>query len=291
MSSLKVLHISNHSRQKCGIQNFGYQFTTALRRAGAEVVDWDGDYSRIHSLEEQGLPGPVPADVAAYDVVHVNWHPVTLNHYIPKHFREVKLLSVYLHDLPPWSGCPFHDRADVRFASQAFPGCHVLPYPIADWIDDLPPPYLDFTVGWSGVRGDGAAELAEACAALGFQTNAPDGVWRTFEEEVQRLARSTVNVCWYREGRGISGGASQVASARRPMLLNHSSMFAHFWPYEEELYLYREEMNLDTALRQIQQDWENGELRMPNNILTELSWSRAADRILLTWEEALCVSH
>lgn len=286
---MRILHVSNHSAPRCGIQNFGYQVTTALRRAGAEVTDWDGSYQAIYEKPY------LPPDAADYDVIHVNWHPVTINHYHADHFPSGPVLSVYLNDLPPWSSCPFGDQAAVRFAPEPHPGCAVLPYPIADWIDDLPEPPAEFTVGWSGVRGDGADLLRKVCDLCGYATNAPDGVWRSFEDEVRRQARSTINVLWYHEARGISGGASQAAAAKRPIVLNGSRMFQHFWPYADEVHRFphrdaptawRPDQRLDVVLKVMQDHWRHGQLRQPTRILTDLGWTRAADRMLSVWEAA-----
>ncbi len=283
---MRVLLVTNLSAPRCGIQNFGVQTATALRRAGAEVTEWDGTYQAIY--EKPYLPD----DAASYDVIHFNWHPVTINHYTPDHFPAGPILSVYLNDLPPWSSCPVFDRAAVRFSAEDHPGCLTLPYPIADWVTDPPDSAEVFTVGWSGVRGDGAKEIAHACKELGYQTNAPDGVWRSFEEEVRRLARSSVNVCWYHEERGISGGASQVAAARRPMILNGSPMFRHFHPYSLEFYFERSTgrtatlIELPALLVEAYADWKQRRMIEPCTILKDLSWSTAATRMLEVWSAA-----
>jgi hypothetical protein len=283
---MRVLLVTNLSAPRCGIQNFGVQTAIALRNAGAQVTEWDGCYQAIYEKPY------LPEDAITYDVIHLNWHPVTINHYCPDHFPRGPLLSVYLNDLPPWSSCPIFDRADVRFSAEPHPRCITLPYPIADWIEDLPDPPDTFTVGWSGVRGDGAELLRDVCGDLGVATNPPDGVWRSFDDEVRRQAQSTVNVLWYHEQRGISGGASQAAAARRAVLLNNSRMFAHFWPYEKELYLYREPCNLDPASHlkfMLEEIWtadQNGTIRTPYSMLTELGWSTAAARMLDVWQAA-----
>ena len=77
MTPLKILHVSNHSRQRCGIANFGYQLSTALRLLGHSVTDWDAEYSTIYEKIQRQEPAYLPADVATYDVVHFNWQPIT----------------------------------------------------------------------------------------------------------------------------------------------------------------------------------------------------------------------
>lgn len=293
---MKILLLSNFSAGRCGIKNFGNQLSTALRLAGCEVTDWDIEYSHMYALIQEAKPAWLPADVLTYDVVLFNWHPITTNTFGPGHFFWPKgtkpLVAIYLNDIPPWSGCPAHDRADVLISAEPSPGCVVIPYPLCDWIPlaDFPPPSPEFTVGWSGVRGDGAVVVREACERLGLGMNAPHEGWTTYEEEILRLARSTVNVCWYHEGRGISGGASQVASARRPLILNGSPMFAHLSGWEEEIYFGDDVEGIDATLAWVHDDWLAGEpLRCPDWVITEQGWAAGARAFIAAWEGVLHV--
>lgn len=296
---LRVLLVGDFTRQPCGIRNFLDQTFAALRRhPDVEVSIWDGHYPTVYARREAGEPAYLPADAAGYDVIHVNWHPIAFNTYTPAHFPAPRLvtsggytktfwrpiLSVYLHDIPPWSGCPFHDRADVRFAAEPSPDCIELPYPCADWID-LPPVDRGFIVGCSTVRGDGVSTVRQLCAREGWEFRVPDPAsgWLTYAEDVQRLARNTVNVLWYGEARGKSGGVSQAISARRPVVCSGSQMFSHVWDYRDEIYFSND---LEEALWQVHAEWEQGTLRRPLRAAVEMSWSRATAAMVAAWEEA-----
>lgn len=284
---MKVLHLSNFSSPRCGIRNFGDQMSTALRLAGATVVDWDIQYSRLYELVQRNEPAYLPPDVMSFDVVHYNWHPVTSNHYGPGHFPWQQgakpIVSVYLNDIPPFSGCPFHDRADVRFTAEPSPGCIEIPYPIADWVTDLPPTTPDFTLGIATVRGDGIALVREIAAGRNWRVIEPDrSGWLSFEEAVRHQAQPTVNVQWYHEGRGKSGGASQAIASRRPVLLNDSPMFTHLAGYQD---LYWGGEDLDAALLRIHADWQAGTLIYPDAVIRDRGWvSWGAPAFLKAWE-------
>ena len=291
--SLRVLHPYNMTAGPCGIANFAQQWSTALRRAGCAVTDWNANYSVIHAREEAQEAGTyLPADAATYDVIIIGWHPAALNTYTADHFPVESRLCVYLHDLPPWSRCPFEDRANLLVTSEPHPTRKtlVLPYPIVDWVNDLPWPNAAFTVGWTGVRGDGQAELKAACATHGWQTNFSNpAVWLSIEDEIRRLARSTVNVCWYHEGRGTSGAASTCLASGRPLLINHSLMLRHL---QNGGLVRRRSGTLAEALRPLATQWHGDHYRWEWDVdaqkadlsLTERSWSAATDRLLTMWE-------
>jgi len=286
--SLRILHVSNFSRTRCGIRNFGDQTSIALRLAGADVTDWDCEYDTIYEKLQRNVPAYLPGDAASYDVIHYNWHPITSNTYNAEVFPAGPLLSVYLNDIPPFSGCPFHDRADVRFAAEPSPGCVELPYPIADWVTDLPRPATTFTVGVAGVRGDGQVHVRQVCQDRDWTVLEPDrSGWLSFDDAVRHQARATVNVLWYHEERGKSGGASQAVASRRPVLLNESLMFTHLRAYGDELYFRQ---SLKEGLDELHQRWVEGLLRYPGRVIAERGWvSWGAPLMLQTWEEALNV--
>lgn len=282
---LTVLVVGDYTRTPCGIKNFLDQTYEALRRhPGVQVGQWDGHYPELYRRREAGEPTYLPADAASYDVIHVNWHPISFNTYGPDHFPAGPLLSVYLNDIPPWSGCPFHDRADVRFAAEPSPDCIELPYPCADWIT-LPPVDHGFSVGCSTVRGDGVETVRRLCQREGWEFRVPDHTkgWLPYEQEVQRIARNTVNVLWYFEGRGKSGGLSQAISAGRPVVCSGSPMFSHFWDYRDCLYFSDD---LEEALWQVHDDWEQGCLLRPGRAAAARSWSKATAVMVQAWEEA-----
>ena len=283
---MRILHVGNHSVRRCGIANFGYQLSAALRLLGHEVTDWDAEYSTIYAKVQRQEPAYLPLDAATYDVVHFNWHPITTNTYGAGHFDGIPFLSVYLNDIPPWSGCPFHNRAQVRFTAEPSPGCVELPYPIADWVTDLPESDPDvFSVGVATIRGDGVEAVREVCARHNWPVlEPPREGWLPFEEAVRHQARATVNAQWYFEGRGKSGGASQALASRRPVLMNRSPMFSHYHGYEDAIY-FRED--LEAALLELHRAWQFGALRFPDRVIEERGWlSWGAPLLVQTWEEA-----
>jgi len=300
---MRVLVVGDFTAAPCGIRNFADQTYRALtNHSGLEVEKWDGHYPGIYARREAGLPTYLPPDAADYDVIHVNWHCIAFNTYGPDHFPppvqystggysrtwRKPILSVYLNDIPPWSGCPFHDRADVRFAAEPSPGCIELPYPVADWIG-LPSVDEGFSVGCSTVRGDGVSFVAGICAERNWAFRIPDRSqgWLSYEDEVRRIAHNTVNVLWYFEGRGKSGGLSHAISAQRPVICSDSQMFSHFWDYRDELYFggsARE--SLVELLHQVHADAQQGCLRFPRRAAEERSWSRATAQMVAAWEAA-----
>ena len=273
---MRILHVTT-TVPKCGIAAFGYELTTALRRAGAEVTHWPGDYPIIYERKTY-----LPADADSYDLVHFNWHPGVLGHYRPEHLPKCPK-SIYLHDLPPHSELDWVQECSVRLTSEPHPlSTLVVTYPVIDWIPDLPPPDPRFTVGFSGVRGDGLAYLLDLCPRYGWALN-QSTEWLSIEDEIRRLARSTVNVCWYASNRGRASAASHCLASRRPLLINSSSMFAHLFGYPE---LYRSERGLD--LREWLQNMEftvqqGRPLNTTAAVAQDMSWSKGAEAILSHW--------
>lgn len=298
---LRVLVLGNFSAAPCGIRNFADMTLGGLAHTpGVSAVAWDATYDLVYARREAGLPTYLPPDAESYDVIHHNWHPIAFNTYGAGHFPWPKgtgpLLSVYLNDIPPWSGCPFIDRCEAVIAAEPTPvATHVMPYPIPDWVDHLPPVAQDFTVGWAGVRGDGADLLAEVCAARGWATNcnAPGEPWAPPEVEIRRRARSTVNVCWYHQARGIAGTPAMHLATRRPLLLNDSPMFAPWWAeplYTGGLYLAHghEGGPLEHTLERIRVDWQHGTLKHPSQLLyTDHGWSTQGPRLVAHWLDRL----
>lgn len=287
---MKILVLADFTQQPCGIRNFADQTVTALRRhPGLEVDTWNGHYPELYRRREAGETCYLPEHAASYDVIHVNWHPIAFNTYGPDHFPRGPVLSVYLNDIPPWSGCPFHDRADVRFTAEPSPGCVELPYPVADWVE-LPPVDEGFSVGCSTVRGDGVAQVAAICTARGWDFRVPDRSqgWLTFEQEVQRMARNTVNVLWYHELRGKSGGLSQAVSALRPVVCSSSDMFSHFWGEDEIWFPFEGCDTLERMLSALHFSWESGtiESHRPLQAARRHAWTRAVDQMIQVWDEA-----
>lgn len=281
---MRVLHLWNMTAGRCGIKNFGQMFSTAMRHAGCTVDDFDCTYPTLYQTGKY-----LPDNVDEYDVVHFNWHPITNNHYGAGHFAAVRgVRSIYLHDIPPFSGCPCIDAFQVRMTSEpsAISTLEV-PYPIVDWVNpaSLPPPNDHFTVGISGVRRDGFDVVAAVCEREGWTLNQSElGAWIALEDEIRRLARSTVNVCWYHEGRGLSGTPAMMLGARRPLLINQSPMLRHLHGIEGVL--YRPGETLENMLAMVYEGQFGLWRELSHGIDPTLSWSTYAQHVIRAWEAA-----
>lgn len=294
---MRILHISNHSVDRCGVALFGRQCSAALRAEGADVTDWDGYYPTVHDREERGQPSYLPDNLSSYDVVHLNWQPSTINHYHPALFPPTDfpgrlpgytspIYSVFLHDLPPWSTCLFEDRMHVKFALEPYNGAVVIPPPAPDYHPSSPVA-TKVTIGRTNIREAGRGELAAICARHGWILNDSDpDHWLSEGEEVERLARSWVNVVWYEENRSRGSAAMVAAAARRPLLISESTRFAHLWNHAEELYISPLQF-LDVRLPLIVAEVEQGTARVPDQIPEIFGWRRAARRMIAVWEAAL----
>lgn len=300
---MKVLYVSNLSSERCGVKEYGQLWARELRKVGVEVHEWDGCYQAIQAQGGRYLPHG--ADL--FDLIHVNWDPQTINHYLPEHFPPGVPLSVFLHDTPETSTCPFFARADLRmgYVGGRWEGQtvvqidHAVPQvDLEDW-PILPREIREgeqVVVGVSGVRSDpGMAMIKELCKERGWILNAPlwwsGGPWLTMEQEVRRLAMSTFNVCWYHTtGRGKSMAAMFCAASRRPLVVSGSSMFSCLWPYDHEVSICRElpaspiklADHCDEMVLLIRNKMES----KPARLLVELGWDRCAQRIKQLWEGA-----
>lgn len=291
---MRVLLIYNATSRRCGNEQHGLQTAIALRRAGADVTVWDGTYETIYEKLQQNVPAYVPADLADYDVVHFNWHPASINHYNPEHFAGARFLSVRLIDLPPHSWCPVEDRADFLIAAEPYEKADlIVPNPVVDWVTDLPEPDNEFTVGVSGVRGDGYLDVLQACLdhpSWRYNARTPDDPWLSIDDEVRRLARSTVNVAWYHGSRGVAGAPSMLLASRRPLLINYSPMLRHLANFDQVLRTAA--ASPGAPLEQVERWWRTaGYLQTPEERAVDaavaFSWSRAATRMLDAWQDAI----
>lgn len=304
---MKILHIGNFGPDatvglRCGISNFSVQTSYALRRAGCDVTDWDGHYPTIYAKVQRGEPAYLPDGEWTYDVIHFTWHPLAINHYGSGHFLHQHptgpLLSLYLTDLPPWSGCPCLDRFQVRMSAEPHeilatpwhPGL-IVAYPIIDWVPPGDRSDDEFVVGWTGIRGDGLHLLEEICARRGWRLNKSDpDRWLSITAEIHRLQQSTVNVCWYWDQRNIAGAPSTCLGSRRPLLINRSNMFTHLRPYDDEIYIGQQPgqdaVELEALLDRIHSDWQHGTVKQPQRVIDDLGWQRAAPQMIAAWTEA-----
>lgn len=240
---MKIAVIGNLTDVRCGFQNFSVQTIRALQHAGHDVTAYDGTYAQVYARREAGMESFLPLDPLSYDVLHVIWHPATFNHYAGadweglKHDRRGRgqrtpVLSLW-NGCPTAAWCPFLGQMDVAWDARGLlEGHRPIWYPIPDWIDDLPPTNPAFTVGYSGVRRDGVGPLTEICERHGWQMNFSEpGAWLGLEEEVKRLARSSVNVGWYGGDDDRASSAMMCLASRRPFLCNDVKMFLTIKPF------------------------------------------------------------
>lgn len=283
---MKILVIGNFSDVNCGFMNFSNQTVIALLHAGHEVGVFDGTYSQVYDRHQRGVDGFLPEDAASYDVIHVIWHPATLNHYSGAKWPAGPVLSVWNGCPAAW--CPFTDAMDIRWGVLGRePEHHQIFYPIPDWSEPLP--HLEtgvFTVGYSGVRGDGLDALRQVCEKHGWFPNFSEkGKWFSIEDEINRLAASTVNVGWYgAEHDDRSGSAMMCLASHRPFLCNRVPMFEHVLPYVDRSEIYTGE-DLEESLQTVRRDWLNRSLEYPNQILKDYSWSTACRILEAGWQE------
>lgn len=279
---MNVLFISNASAEQCGVAEYGRTAVEALRAIGVQLTEWDGHYPAVYARGHELYP----PNLADYDVVHFNWHPVTLNHY---QATPPQPYTVFLHDLPPWSSCCLAPGARHLWASEPSDEAEELPYPaIPD--AELDTPASVTTLGWSGVRGDGRGQIEALCREKGWVANCSETFLPT-RAEIKRLSRSTLNVLWYSaSGRGQSLALMTCAAARRPLLINDSTMFRSAHPYLQEIYragLSPAVPYFGPAIQAVLDDIVHRRARVPDRFLQEFSWTAAAHRMAARWR-ALC---
>lgn len=305
---MRVLFVSGFSTPRCGEAVFGALMADALEEAGVEVVRWDGAYPALYARQQLGL-GYLPYEAEYFDLIHLNWGPANMGHFLPEHFPAGVPLSLFLHDVPPNSTCSLWDRAALRMAYERAPGVVVVPHAIPAWTplpqEVLQPPhYSGRMLGVTGIRDDPGFALVRGVAfENGWAVLEPPwwsgGPWLSVEEEIGRLSTCQLNVCWYHtSGRGKSMAASFCLASRRPLLLSGSSMFSHLWPYEDEIHIVRHthegsgggvSRSYAGSLGPILETLLSGQAvkREPKRVLEEMSWRRRALEIKALWEGML----
>lgn len=295
---MRVCVIANFSDRRCGFQNFAVQTVTALRRAGHLVTAHDGTYSTVYARQQDPTcpDSFFPADIADYDVVHVIWAAQTLNHYAGADWTKPRLIS-WWDGGPSNCCCPFEWSPQVKWTcyDRRAEGYIESWYPVPDWVEDLPEPNPVFTVGATSVRGDGVGEIRAVCEAHGWATNLPaegSEVWIPLEDEVRRLARSTVNVSWYQTPplwKDKAGAPSMALASGRPLLITRDALLEHLWD-APDLYhgriLQHGGPGLGECLEAIERDWQAGLLRMPTATAEQLAWQHAVRQYEEAWRAA-----
>lgn len=291
---MRVLSIAAFGNIKCGEREYALLWNRELRKLGVEIDEWDGFYP---TAKERGY---FPPNVGEYDLVHLNWGPANLGHYVPEMVPKGLKLSIFLHDVPPNSTCLLQDRAQLLIAHEPGPGFHVINHAIPPYAGPFLHQRHPICVGVTGLRADpGMGMVQHVCAEWGWDISLPKwvkgGPWITMEEEIARLATTTFNVCWYQtSGRGKSMGAMLAAAARRPLLLSGSSMFSVLIPaFGHEIYHVKggqPDWTVDTLafyMDAVMKDIEAGVAPVPQDCLVDLAWEKTARKIKDLWEGML----
>lgn len=283
---MRILVVANFSDVRCGFRNVADQTVIALQRTGHEVTPWDGTYPAVYARQQLGQDAFFPPDVGAYDVVHVIWNALTLNHYAGADWSGCRVTS-WWDGGPSDASCPFKDAMQIRWSDYPRDGYHYLDYPVPDWVTDLPTPPKAFTIGMSSVRGDGVAQVQAICEQYGWAFNGPTGQWLSIEDEIKRLARSSLCVCWYRTPpiwHNRASAPSMLLASGRPLLVNEDPLVAHL-RVAPDVYHSHEGM-LEQALLTLENGWKHGTLNYPVKTADQLSWTRAADAMVRVWKES-----
>jgi hypothetical protein len=289
---MKICLIGNVSDRRCGFANVSLQTDTALRRAGHDVTLYDGTYSAVYARQQVGpITAFFPLDIESFDVVHLIWNAMTMNHYNGADWAALQhpIISWWDGGGPSDAYCPFAEWMQVRWSAYTRDGYHQLAYPVPDWVEPLPiAPDPGFVVGASSVRGDGIAELQQICEQEGWAMNLPTpGAWLSLDDEIRRLARSTVNVCWYRTPplwKDRASAPSMLLASTRPLLVNEDDLLAHLWEAQD---IYHGRWgHLREALQEVHRDWQDHVIKRPDHTYRQLMWKVAAKTMADVWEGA-----
>lgn len=286
---MNLLVVANFASPRCGVRNWAEQCVTALSVYARDVQVRTFDATFTTDYGDQ---------LAWADQVLLVWHPGPLGHLRPLAPRP--RTSIWVAEVPPYAVCPWLDRVQHVFSAnlvEGRPDTVLLAYPVVDWIDpnELPVPGPDFTVGWTGIRGVGLPQLQAICATHDWRLNVSDPTqWLSAEDEIKRLARSHVNVCWYDAGRTEMASAPQTCIAsRRPLLINNAPMLEHLFPYlaydasdtRFEIYGLRRSDGYYPGLLEEFLVWmsEKDQLRVPQLAFQDLGWKTMVQRMRTAW--------
>lgn len=295
---MRVLLIGNFADTRCGFRNFTDQMTTAMQRQpGVTLVPFDGTYTTVYARQQEPDAfhlGMFPHNVQDFDVVHLVWNAMTMNHYngAPwQYLLDAGVVTSWWDGGPSDASCPFIQYLQVRWSDYPRDGYHYMPYPVPDWVGPLPEANERFTIGASSVRGDGIAEIRQVAETLSCELNLPTpGQWLTVEDEIRRLARSTVNICWYNTPplwHNRASAPSMLLAAMRPILINEDPLVAHLREYTPSEGVYHgrrgETPTMVECVAGLQAMHASGALSLPARPYTELGWHRCGPIFASTW--------
>lgn len=303
---MKILLVSNHATERCGVAQYGRHLFNAAANAGVPIVPW-------HSTPK----APLPDEAEAFDLIHVNWHAATVGHLQPEHFEGGPPLSVFIHE--PASLCPLIPQAALVLSTEpSIEGYdrvlphrfEVFPNPCLDYIPRAEWDGLEVTLGFSGIRRDGLdwiegavgrqrLELVDQDGAPGLgevnphawrlcpSSSDPDG-WLSDEAELERMASHALNVYHYHSANsGQSYAVMTGIAARRPLLVNRNRMMEHVWSEPgigDEVYVVDD---VAEGIHEIVRDLREGREKRPFELAKRRSWSLAVETLAGWWGEVI----
>lgn len=291
---MKILFITNNA-QRCGIAEYGRHHANALVKLGHEVTV-------VFAPVENGPPY-IPQQVNEdFDVCHVNWHPMTLGHLHFVHLDDAniarRLTSCFFHESVPhwektgfpklWQDMDASPARTLKYCSEPMDGAIFFRVPVWDIrprtiyhpLDERP------VIGYSGIRRDGEDRILFACEKNGWAPNGPSAEWLRPDEEVDRLALSTVNIIHYHGG--YSGQASAVGpilAAGRPVIINSNRMLKT-WAMFDGYGLYLRD-DLEAGVREVLDDLKHRHAEFPTELADRYSWHKMAQQMTHQWEGGL----
>lgn len=294
---MRILYVTNAMPpQGCGVASFGKQQIEALRKAGCDVTEWTS-----------WPPVYLPDNASEFDIIHLNWMPLTLGHIQAQHLPKGPLLSGHIHEYSSsWEKehPPIFDCLQVKFSSEPVPfDPNVIWWqiPVPDYVPQSYPHesfdpqrgVWNVLVGHTGLRGDGLDRIGPACEKNGWQlsTSKDAGKWLPLEEEIERLAKCHVVVV--QNHGGYSGQASAVSTAiasRRPVVINSGRMLSCIKRINEEEYgggeIYCIE-DAEEAVRTVLEEIREGREKRPFRLAEDYSWTNQTKKLIKEWEKHL----
>lgn len=260
---MKILLLANFRTLPCGMAEFARAWAQALHAAGETIICWDST-------------DPISPVWDWADLVLLNWSPSTVRS--DYQFPDRLPVVAWIHEPPPWALCPYWGRLQQRIVSVPnVPDTTYVPYPCVDY-RSLVLPRLDAVVlGVSSVRKDGYAATRDLCQRRGWELNAPDG-WLPIEREIDRLARSTVNVAWYDGTIGRASGVMTLLAAGRPIAISDSPMLHGVRGAAGITEGETIDAAVDRAL----------DAPCPLTLRDQVSWSVILPNLLTTWRTLVC---
>lgn len=293
---MRVLYINNElPPQGCGVASFGLQQAAAMRKLGCDVTVWNS-----------WPPVYLPEDAHTYDVVHINWHPLTTGHILKQHLpKDGPLLSAFIHEYHPhWTERDqlpeIFSSMDILFNSEPVPGrddVHFMLIPIPDYYP-RPTPRIHFeglpvVIGHTGLRGEGLDRIGPICEKNGWllSTSKDNQGWVPMEKEVDRLSRCHMVIVHNHSAyAGQASAISTAIAARRPTIINSGRMLKEAARINEEMYSGSQLYLIDEpeqAILTVLADIAIMKEKLPFLMAEDYKWTNQTRRIISLWDAEL----